>query len=80
MFTTDIVTTILGVVLLVLIVMLIIMRRKRKYPLQAIPGPKPFPIIGNVYEMVQIEAVDLFLKWCAEYGKIFKYKVFILGE
>jgi len=30
--------------------------------------------------MVHIEAVDLFMQWCEKYGKILKYKVFLLGK
>lgn len=68
------------VVVLVLLLVVVIAQKQRRDPLRAIPGPKPYPIIGNVYEMIQMEAVELFLQWCAEYGKILKYKVFLLGE
>ena len=76
---SDSVTLFLVIILLMLMVLLIVVTRRRD-PLQDIPGPKPYPVIGNVFEMVQIEAVDLFLKWCKEYGKILKYQVFLLGE
>ena len=65
---------------LVLVLLLIYILRPKRDPLSQIPGPEPYPIIGNIYEMIQLEAVDLFLQWCQIYGKILKYKVFLLGE
>lgn len=70
----------LALILLVLLFYVLTVRGGGGDSLKSIPGPKATPLLGNIFEMIQIEAVDLFLQWTQMYGKILKYQIFLLGE
>lgn len=79
MFSYNTLAWLVSIALVLLLILITWRRCSRRNPLDILPGPSPYPIIGNIFEMVQIEAVDLFLQWAKMYGKILKYKVFLLG-
>ena len=41
-------------------------------PLDAIPGPRPLPVVGNVFDIDTADPLGGFVRMAQEYGPIFK--------
>ena len=61
--------------LLVGLLILYILFKKRN-PLDDIPGPKPYPVIGNVLQLDMTKPFIQFTNLAKQYGGIFKIKLF----
>ena len=48
----------------------------KRSPLDEIPGPKPYPFIGNVLQMDMTKVFVQFANFAKQYGGIFKVKLF----
>ena len=55
----------------IFVLLLYIFLRKRN-PSDDIPGPKPYPIIGNVHQLEMSKIFVQFANFAKQYGGIFK--------
>ena len=45
-------------------------KKARSTRLRLPPGPKPLPVVGNMFDMPTIEPWKTYREWCNDYDKI----------
>ena len=48
----------------------------RKSPLDALPGPRRLPFVGNALQVDERSAHNTFFEWAQKYGPVFRIKMF----
>ena len=69
------ITFVFQISVLVSVLTLYLFLRKRN-PLDDIPGPKPYPMIGNVLQLDMTKVFLQFANFAKQYGGIFKVQLF----
>ena len=64
------------VIQLVLITLGVYVLLKKRNPLDQIPGPKPYPLIGNVHQLDMDKVFINMAEFAKQYGGIFKIHIF----
>jgi len=73
--TTTMLSSTVYVYLFGFFVALLFIRKKLRVPLPLPPGPRGYPIIGNVYDIPHEYAWHTYAEWAKKYGDIMYFNV-----
>jgi len=58
----------------ILLIFYALRRKKQSFPLP--PGPKPLPLIGNIYDVPRVASWQVFQQWGKRYGDMIYFHTF----